>query len=108
MNYHGKNYIDHIDSNPSNNQKSNLRILNMKGNNQNRTKSKNKTSKYVGVSYIKNDKKWQSSITLDGITKYLGSFNTEYEAAVARNKKTLELNKLDNHFKIELPESELL
>ena len=38
------------------------------------------TSKYKGVSFSKQNKKWIASITIDGKMKYLGSFLTELEA----------------------------
>lgn len=39
------------------------------------------TSKYVGVTYSKADKKWQSSITVDGKYIYLGKYVSELEAS---------------------------
>lgn len=41
-------------------------------------------SKIVGVSYAKNNKRWQAHIRKDGHLNYLGYFKTEMEAAQAR------------------------
>ena len=53
----------------------------------NRNSFKNSTSKYVGVTYSPNrkGKKWKASIGFDGKTKTLGWFETELEAAQARD-----------------------
>lgn len=45
------------------------------------------TSKYVGVSWINNRKKWQSYITINGKVKHLGLFNSEIEAHNAYQSK---------------------
>jgi hypothetical protein len=49
--------IDHINGNSLDNRRDNLRFLTRSQNNQNRIKSKNKSSKYTGVSFEKN--KWK-------------------------------------------------
>ena len=52
---------------------------------------KNTSSKYVGVSYNKKEKKWKSSIKIFGENKFhIGSFQTEIEAAMAYNEILLE------------------
>lgn len=108
MNYTGKDYIDHEDSNKLNNQKYNLRILDKKGNGQNKSSVKNSSSKYVGVSYRKKNNKWLASIKTNGKSINLGSFKTENEAVIPRDKKVIELNKSGNYFKLNLPETSLL
>lgn len=50
-------------------------------------KQSNKTSKYKGVSWHKNNKKWVSQIQINGIKKCLGYFMTEEEAANAYQKE---------------------
>lgn len=45
---------------------------------------KNKKHKAVGLSYNKKNRKWIAVISVDGNSKYLGSFDTEDEAAEAR------------------------
>ena len=65
-------------------------------------KNVEKTSKYVGVSFRKNNKKWIAKISYQRKLYFLGAYYTEEEAAQAYNKKALELygsnaklNKLD-------------
>jgi hypothetical protein len=71
-------WTDHIDGNGLNNCKSNLRIVTSRQNSQNR--HINKTSKYVGVSWLKAAKKWMAFIRINGAKKYLGYFENEIDA----------------------------
>lgn len=71
--------IDHIDNNPSNNRLDNLQLITHREN-----CSKDKvgyTSKYVGVSWDDNNKKYHANIYFNGKTKWLGMFNCEKKAA---------------------------
>ena len=70
--------VDHIDGNGLNNQKSNLRIVTNRENQQNRHVGD--SSKYPGVSYNKAVGKWQSSITTNKVRTHFGSFTNEFEA----------------------------
>jgi hypothetical protein len=81
----GERYIDHIDCNGLNNQRSNLRKASRQQQNRNRRKfstsaGKPTSSVYKGVSRRRNGK-WSSSIQIDGKSKYLGYFVEEVEAA---------------------------
>lgn len=90
MNYSGNNIVDHINNNSLDNRKQNLRIVTSQQNNMNVSSAKNSTSQYIGVS--KN--KWArtvSRITINRKCLHLGSFNTEEEAARARDEATKEL-----------------
>ncbi len=99
MNYTGKEYIDHIDGTPLNNQKGNLRIANPRENMQNKSSAKNSISKYVGVSYSKHHKKWSASLkTKETKSRHIGFFSTEIEAAEARDKRAIELNNTQGAF----------
>ena len=78
--------VDHIDGNTLNNTRSNLRFV---------TKSQNSinkqggfgVSKYRGVWYRPDRKKpWCAEIRVEGQKRYLGSFNTEKEAADCYDK----------------------
>lgn len=55
----------------------------------------NNKSGYRGVSFCKADSKWRAMIGINGKRKYIGSFNTDIEAAKAYDKYVIE-NKL-NH-----------
>lgn len=75
--------VDHIDNNKLNNHINNLQLLN---NRENSSKDKKGyTSKYVGVHYNKENKKWKAEIYANGKNNYLGYYNSEKEAAKAYN-----------------------
>lgn len=65
--------VDHINGNPLDNRKCNLRIVSNQQNSFNRTKIK-------GYYYKKQAKKWQSQIMLNDKKIYIGLFDTEEEA----------------------------
>jgi hypothetical protein len=92
MNAKDNEIIDHI-NNKYNNRRSNLRIASSSLNSHNRTKKKNASSKYFGVSFSKKNKIWMSQIIYKGTHYYLGNFKDEIDAAKAYNKKALELYK---------------
>ena len=74
-----KKQVDHIDGDGLNNQRSNLKIVTVRGNSQNRRERRigKKSSKYVGVFWHKRIKKWQVSLQLNGKSKHLGYFDDE-------------------------------
>lgn len=86
MNYDGEAIIDHINNNKLDNRKENLRIVSRQQNSQNKSSSKNSSSKYIGVS--KNSNKWSAYITIDGVKKYIGVYENEKDAAMARDEYT--------------------
>lgn len=69
-------WVDHIDGNGLNNQKSNLRFVTIRQNLQNQV-NRNKSSKYPGVSWHKHCKKWSANIRINGKLKHLGYFIEE-------------------------------
>jgi hypothetical protein len=71
--------IDHIDGDGLNNQKSNLRFVTPRQNNQNRHHKKR--SRFPGVHRL--DGKWSSKIWSNNKRIYLGLFNSEEEAFAA-------------------------
>ena len=81
-------HVDHIDGNPLNNQKENLRLCTHQQNSYNRKKRvcTNKT-KYKGVT--KNKYKFEASIGYNGKRIYLGLFSTQEEAAAKYNEAAL-------------------
>ncbi len=80
--------VDHRDGDGLNNQKVNLRKCTQAENKKNRSVSeKPMSSKYKGVSQIKTGrKKWQASISVNRKQTYLGSFDSEEEAASVYNE----------------------
>jgi len=78
--------VDHVDGNKANNDISNLRMAS-RGDNLRAhvTKKEGCTSKYRGVSWSKGSKRWVANCTINHKFKYLGYFNDEREAAIARD-----------------------
>ena len=76
--------IDHIDHDPLNNRKSNLRIVTHAQNSKNCSpRIINMYSKYKGVTYLKSGqrkKRWMARIRTDYKEIFLGYFDTEKEA----------------------------
>ena len=78
--------VDHIDRNPLNNQKSNLRVV---------THSENMTNRatnYFSIGNLwcnkkeKRNRRWRVYINIEGIRKHIGHFFTEEEAIQAYTK----------------------
>jgi hypothetical protein len=78
--------IDHIDNNSLNNDLNNLRWITQSGNRRN-SNYKNKSSKYRGVHWDNNAKKWRATIKIDGKKKHLGCFINEEEASLVYQKE---------------------
>lgn len=57
-------------------------------------KKKNKTSKYIGVSYNKMNRNWNARIKINGKTKHLGCFNSEEDAYQSRLNEEKRLKEL--------------
>jgi hypothetical protein len=87
--------VDHINENKSDNRLENLQLLSQR---QNKTKSIDKTkttSKFIGVCWHIQKKKWVVSININGKRKYLGHFYSEEQAHEAYQNvlKKLEADK---------------
>jgi hypothetical protein len=81
--------VDHIDRNKLNNSVDNLRLIHNRVNGSlNREKL---TSKYIGVYWSKQYKKWVSAIRIKGVKHILGMFDCELKAAYTYNKKVKEV-----------------
>ncbi len=70
---------DHIDHNPLNDSKANLRVVTCGENAQNREKKKDCSSSYKGVVWDKNKQKWGVSASHNGVRTHLGFFAKEDE-----------------------------
>ncbi|MBE9594389.1 MAG: HNH endonuclease [Proteobacteria bacterium] len=71
--------VDHKNGQGLDNQRHNLRFVTKRQNHQNRRNQKS-SSKYPGVSWDKEKRKWEADITINGKFKFLGYFIDEFEA----------------------------
>jgi hypothetical protein len=80
--------VDHINHNGLDNRKANIRPATRSQNNFNRLiiKRENSSSKYKGVAWKKDKKKWRARIHFNGEYKFLGYFKEEIHAAKAYDK----------------------
>ena len=78
---------DHINGNGLDNRRCNLRIVTNTQNQMNTNKRKNKcSSRFKGVVWDKERRKWIAYITLNQKSHYLGRFSSEIEAAKVYDK----------------------
>jgi hypothetical protein len=66
--------VDHKNRNGLDNRRQNLRLATKKQNAQNRALNRNSVSGVHGVHWSKNERKWKSSINVDGTRVHLGYF----------------------------------
>jgi hypothetical protein len=83
--------VDHIDGNPLNNTRSNLRIATPAENVRNKRKNGTKKTKYKGVYLRPENGTWRVKIEKNGKQYNIGHFSSEREAAIAYNKAALEM-----------------
>lgn len=81
---------DHINRNPLDNRKSNLRTCKQGQNVLNRIKSKNYGNPYKGVSKHTQNSKWRARIMINQKEISLGCYDTPEEAALSYNKAAKE------------------
>jgi hypothetical protein len=82
--------VDHINRNPLDNRRDNLRICAQSDNCLNKSIQCNNTSGVPGVSWEKTRNKWAAYIRLNGKQIHLGRYNTIEEAAEARRSAEIE------------------
>lgn len=94
-----KTYADHINGNPLDNRRENLRVATPQQNQLNRRGNRNSTSRFRGVTYRQSLRKWAVTICLGRHLRsatyspdlYLGIFACEEEAARVYDAKAREL-----------------
>lgn len=74
-------HVDHINGDGLDNRADNLRWCLVKENIRNSRKKIGFTSKYKGVCWVKRTNRWHATITVDRVSKYIGSSKIEEEAA---------------------------
>jgi len=84
-------WVDHINRNRLDCREENLRLTTNQQNICNQGLHKNNTSGYKGVYWEKKANKWHAQIMYNRKCLYLGLFKDKKEAALAYNKKAVEL-----------------
>jgi hypothetical protein len=82
-NPNGEREVDHIDRNQTNNHYENLRWVSSSNNKRNKRKKAGCSSKFQGVYWRKDCKKWKAQIKTNKKNKHLGFFDSEEEASHA-------------------------
>lgn len=72
--------VDHINHNPLDNRRSNLRIADRSLNMANSSIFKNNTSGHKGVTWCKERNKWQAQISVNKVHRILGRFEDKLDA----------------------------
>lgn len=78
--------VDHINGNPTDNRKLNLRLCTIAENNRNRCISKRNSSGITGVFWVNKNQKWAANIGLNGKQLFLGYFYNKEDAIKARKE----------------------
>lgn len=90
--------VDHINGNPLDNRKENLRICTHAENTKNHQRLyKNNTSGYVGVYFSNVYNNWYVTISINNKTKRIGSYATKEEAIEAREAAELKYYREYSH-----------
>lgn len=89
--------IDHINGVRDDNRQCNLRLASHSENMRNQKRRINNTTGYTGVDWFKRDGKYRAQIKTEGLTKYLGLFDTAEEAHQAYLAAARELGFHENH-----------
>lgn len=83
--------VDHINGNPLDNRRSNIRLATEQQNKFNQKQRTESHTKYKGV-YTRGDGRWSAAITVNQKRHQLGTFGTQYDAAIAYNNAARKLH----------------
>jgi hypothetical protein len=81
--------VDHIDHNGLNNVPRNLRNCTQSQNARNQRPQEGRSSRYIGVTWLKQEQKWWARLQKDGRQQSLGLYDDEREAAKVRDAAAL-------------------
>lgn len=84
--------VDHINGNPLDNRKVNLRVCTSAENSRNSKRKKASKSGYKGVTWHKRDRKWEARICVNGKNTFIGNFDSAESAHEAYCKKAVEMH----------------
>jgi hypothetical protein len=82
--------VDHINNDKLDNRLENLQLI---SNRENCSKDAKRSAKYIGISYIKDTKKWKARIKIKGKTVHIGVYLSDIEANKAYLNKLNEISK---------------
>jgi hypothetical protein len=88
----GKKIVDHKNHDGLDNRKENLRVCTNAENMANTKPRKGSSSKYLGVHWNKESKKWQAQIEKGNKSTYLGLHVSEEAAAEAYNEAAIRIH----------------
>ena len=77
---------DHINHDTLDNRRANLRTVTSRQNKQYQPSREGSSSRHVGVTWDVQRKLWRAQIQVDGVVTNLGRYQTEAEAALARDE----------------------
>lgn len=99
--------VDHINSVRHDNRLENLRYCTHRENTHYASEKSNSISEYVGVSYLKNGKRWIASISIKGKGYTVGLFDNEIEAHEAYQKALHDWQTLEKlpDYQVRVPKS---
>ena len=84
--------VDHINGDPRDNRRSNLRLATNRQNQWNQGSMRNSVSKYKGVGWCRRTESWQVAIKEGDSTVFIGRFGDEVEAAKAYDERARALH----------------
>ena len=84
--------VDHINRDGLDNRRDNLRVCTPAENTRNRRTPTTNTSGYIGVSWMKRNRKWRARVEVDGARIHIGMFNSALDAAIARDAAAIKFH----------------